>query len=74
MTVTIDNQSVEIFINSLTDSESSYTGQLSVSEQPIFIGIKADMTRAVKGLIDDVRIYDRALSAAEVQALYNLGQ
>ena len=27
-----------------------------------------------EGLIDDVRIYDRALSAAEVQALYNLGQ
>ena len=26
------------------------------------------------GLIDDVRIYDRALPAAEVQALYNLGQ
>jgi len=26
------------------------------------------------GSIDDVRIYDRALSAAEVQALYNLGQ
>tara|TARA_A100001015_G_scaffold318490_1_gene438540 strand:+ start:89 stop:1342 length:1254 start_codon:yes stop_codon:yes gene_type:complete len=26
------------------------------------------------GLIDDVRIYDRALSVAEVQALYNLGQ
>jgi hypothetical protein len=27
-----------------------------------------------EGLIDDVRIYDRALSAAEVQALYNMGQ
>ena len=26
------------------------------------------------GIIDDVRIYNRALSAAEVQALYNLGQ
>ncbi|MFP6886290.1 MAG: LamG-like jellyroll fold domain-containing protein, partial [Opitutales bacterium] len=26
------------------------------------------------GLIDDVRIYNRALSAAEVQALYQLGQ
>ena len=26
------------------------------------------------GTIDDVRIYDRALSAEEVQALYNLGQ
>ena len=27
-----------------------------------------------QGLIDDMRIYDRALSAEEVQALYNLGQ
>jgi hypothetical protein len=26
------------------------------------------------GVYDDVRIYDRALSAAEVQALYNMGQ
>ena len=26
------------------------------------------------GLFDDYRIYDRALSAAEVQALYNMGQ
>ncbi len=26
------------------------------------------------GTIDDVRIYDRALSASEVQALYNMGQ
>mgnify|MGYP001994439461 CR=1 FL=1 len=25
-------------------------------------------------VLDDVRIYDRALSAAEIQALYNLGQ
>jgi hypothetical protein len=30
--------------------------------------------KAYHGLIDDVRIYDRALSAEEVQALYNLGQ
>ena len=27
-----------------------------------------------QGLLDDIRIYDRALSAAEVQALYNMGQ
>ena len=30
--------------------------------------------RLINGLIDDVRIYNRALSAAEVQALYNMGQ
>ena len=26
------------------------------------------------GKLDDIRVYDRALSAEEVQALYNLGQ
>jgi N-acetylneuraminic acid mutarotase len=44
-----------------------------------FIGARRDnssvaVTGFFNGLIDDLRIYDRALSAAEVQALYNLGQ
>ena len=38
------------------------------------IGYSEDAFSGFIGLIDDVRIYDRALSAAEVQALYNLGQ
>ena len=45
---------------------------------PLRIGAGATETSSpqffFKGLIDDLRIYDRALSAAEVQALYNLGQ
>ena len=31
-------------------------------------------TQYYSGTIDDVRIYDRVLSATEVQALYNMGQ
>jgi len=38
------------------------------------IGYSEDAVSGFNGLIDDVRIYDRALSAEEVQALYNLGQ
>jgi hypothetical protein len=45
---------------------------------PLRIGAGATETSPPQfffnGLIDDVRIYDRALSAEEVQALYNLGQ
>ena len=40
-----------------------YFGKSNSSGDPLF-----------KGLLDDVRIYNRALSAAEVQALYNMGQ
>ena len=34
----------------------------------------ANSSQYYSGTIDDVRIYDRALSAEEVQALYNMGQ
>ena len=39
----------------------------------IIIGAKTTGEECFNGLVDDVRIYDRALSAAEIQALYDLG-
>ena len=45
---------------------------------PVLLGVRGagddGLYNYYKGLIDDVRIYDRAISAAEVQALYNMGQ
>ena len=45
-----------------------------IQERMLKIGQRVDGGGFFNGLIDDVRFYDRALSAAEVQALYNLGQ
>ena len=39
---------------------------------PLFLGKNG--SRYLSALLDDLRIYDRVLSGAEVQALYNLGQ
>ena len=36
--------------------------------------INPDFTSSLDGKLDDVRIYNRALTAAEVQQLYRLGQ
>ena len=57
-------------------SSNSWTGTIaSIGNYPIYIG---DNTTTdgfpFHGTIDDVRIYNRALSAAEVKALYNQGK
>ncbi len=63
-------------------SEVYAATSMSISDSGLWLGVDQDNpggggwspTQFLEGLIDDVRIYDRALSAAEVQALYNLGQ
>ena len=57
-------------------SSNSWSGPITtVGNYPVYIG---DNTTTdgfpFHGIIDDVRIYNRALSAAEVKALYNLGR
>ena len=62
-------------------SKNYSTATTSVDANGLWIGPDQDSVgggwqsgQSVKGELDDYRIYDRALSAAEVQALYNLGQ
>jgi len=61
------------FIDGDLVKESNIERSIPSSNLDFIIG-KLDSYERFNGLIDDVRIYDRALSAEEVQALYNLGQ
>jgi hypothetical protein len=61
------------FINGNLVKESNIERSIPSSNLDFIIG-KLDSYERFNGLIDDVRIYDRALSAEEVQALYNLEQ
>ena len=69
-----------LFVNGVKESVSFLTGGdlivQTTSYRDLKIGSEAwgSNWNIYDGLIDDVRIYDRALSAEEVQALYNLGQ
>jgi hypothetical protein len=49
------------------------TGSISNS-QPITIGKDASGVASFPGLIDDGRLYNRALSAVEINAMYNAGK
>jgi hypothetical protein len=60
----------KIFLNSVEEDISESVARLinTVSDGDVYLGGEW------KGYIDDVRIYDRALSALEVRALYELGE
>ena len=61
---------IEFYIDGLPEAHSSQVYAVNTGcDMDVKIG-KALNTGAWRGWMDDVRIYDRALSAAEVQQLY----
>jgi len=63
--------SCALWVNGVQTGPSSSGGVPSAtSTTDIFIGNQQDLTRTFLGYIDDIRIYNRELSAAEIKALY----
>ncbi|MDP3772440.1 MAG: LamG domain-containing protein [bacterium] len=51
------------------------SGSITYYEKPLEIGVNTNTANTeFNGLIDDVRIYNRALSPQEIQRLYNVGR
>jgi len=74
VTGTFDGTNSRVYINGVLEGSSAsitYSGQAS---DPLYIGLRADLFGYFPGTIDDVRIYNRALTAQEVQTLYALGR
>ena len=64
-----------LYLNGKEDDSMKWTGKASAptTSQPVTIGLYQGASNGYfKGSIDDVRIYDRALSEEEVLALYEL--
>lgn len=74
VTVIRKNQEIKIFINGTENNTgiSSNIPDVTSTSNSLTIGKdKNGTTRYWDGMIDEVRLYDRALSNAEVQAVYN---
>ena len=72
VTATRESGVMKVFIDSNLLNHKSNNSSIGSNTWPLVVG--GNGANSFNGLIDDVRIYDRALSAEEVQALYNLGQ
>jgi hypothetical protein len=74
---TFDGSTIRIYLDGVEDGNTAYSGPITTNSYNVFIGGNAEFPdqgyRSWDGLIDDVRIYDRLLTAAEVQDLFNQG-
>lgn len=74
LALTYDGITVRYYLNGTEVYTAQASGALSKTHYPWQIGANGKNNNYFKGLIDDVRIYDRALSAAEIEELANPGQ
>ena len=66
-----DNNKCHFYVNGNLEKTRTYTQQIRTSVNPLRIGYSGD--HRFKGIIDEVRIYARALSSSEIQQHYVAG-
>ena len=72
---TYDGSEIKVYLNGQPQgTPTSVTGSIEPISSPLYIGSDPGSPgRFFKGLIDEVEIYNRALSASEIQAIYTAG-
>jgi len=69
--MTYDGSFLRSYVDGVNDGTLSYTGNIRISGFPLLIGRYGNPHSTFRGMIDDVRIYNRALSTTEIQQLYH---
>lgn len=62
---------ISLYVNGGQSEGTDVTGNLKQYTQPLYLGARGGPTEYMEGLIDDVRIYNRALSTEEVAAVFS---
>jgi hypothetical protein len=73
LAATYDGAMLRVFVNGAQVSAVAMTGSMAASTGALRIGGNAAWGEYFAGIIDEVRIHNRALTAAELQALMTAG-
>jgi hypothetical protein len=68
LAVTYDGSLIRLYVNGTLQGTQAQTGPLVTSSQPLRLGGDAVWSEWFDGSLDEIRVYDRPLSAAEIQA------
>ena len=70
-----DGQKMSTYVDCILDASKPRSGPIATNDFPVCIGENIElMGRCFNGLIDDVRVYNYALSENEIGALARLGE
>jgi hypothetical protein len=66
------NVEMRMYVNGVLENTQPISGGRAANDNPLTIGNSAfDRVRLFNGLIDEAQMYNRALSTAEIQAIFN---
>jgi hypothetical protein len=68
---TYDGINLKLYVNGILKETKPLTGTMTNYGQNVLIGKYNNLSGYLPGIIDNVRIYNRAISATEIQILYN---
>ena len=72
LALTYDGTALRLYVNGVPVSSLSKTGTILVSTSPLQIGGDSLFGQFFQGMIDEVRVYNVALTAAQIQSDMNL--
>ena len=70
---TYDGSVIRFYVNGVEEANRNYSNAIPGSANPLVIGGRSDNSRFFNGSIDEVAIYNRALSSLEINDRYNRG-
>jgi len=78
VTATYDGTNIFLYVDGTLDVSAPATGSIVPNSEPVCIGVNAQGTGGLpmyffNGLLDEVSLYNRALTASEIQAIYAAG-
>ena len=69
--LTYDGTTLRLFVNGTQVATQAATGAIQTTTNPLWIGGNSPYGEYFAGLIDEVRVYNRALTATEIQTDMN---
>jgi prepilin-type N-terminal cleavage/methylation domain-containing protein len=73
LVMTYDATQLKLYINGSIDKITNLSGSLNNSVYPVRIGYSYTTPSYAKGIIDEVRIYNQALTTAQIKSQYHAG-